>query len=127
MSKIKTALERFQAYCASKGILEKSSLSHIHKISQFEDHERKELRTAYEALQKENAELKEESQNYENASRIAHEWNMQIGLANGELREANAAQAKRIEELEAQIEIMRLPDDVRMLMIHGDSASKNGG
>lgn len=56
---------------------------------------------AYEALQKENERLKEESQNYENASRITHDWSMQIGLANGELREANAEQAKRIAELEA--------------------------
>lgn len=55
MSEIKTALERFQAYCASKGILSKSYLAHIHKIDQFEEHERKELRAAYEALQKENA------------------------------------------------------------------------
>lgn len=44
MSEIKTALERFQAYCASKGIPEKSSLAHIHKMDQFEEHERKELR-----------------------------------------------------------------------------------
>lgn len=51
---IKTALERFQAYCAAKGIPEKSSLAHIHKISQFEEHERKELRAAYEALKAEN-------------------------------------------------------------------------
>lgn len=42
------------------------------------------------------------------------------------LQKENAAQAKRIAELEAQIEVMRLPDDVRMLMIRGDSASKNG-
>ena len=54
MSKIKTALERFQSYCAAKGIPEKSSLAHIHKISQFEEHERKELRAAYEALKAEN-------------------------------------------------------------------------
>jgi predicted RNase H-like nuclease (RuvC/YqgF family) len=54
VSSIKTALERFQAYCDAKGIPEKSSLAHIHKIGQFEEHERKELRAAYEALQKEN-------------------------------------------------------------------------
>ena len=59
MKHIKTAMERFKAYCESKGIPEKSSLAHIHKMSQFEEHERKELRAALEALQAENAKLKE--------------------------------------------------------------------
>ena len=59
MTEIKTALERFQSYCKSKGIPEKSSLAHIHKMDQFEEHERKELRTAYEALENERDELKQ--------------------------------------------------------------------
>ena len=84
MSEVKTALERFQAYCDSKGIPEKSSLAHIHKIGQFEEHERKELRAAYEALQKENAELKRIQSND-----AIDFWN---------LTEQNAAQAKRISE-----------------------------
>ena len=53
MKHIKTAMERFKAYCESKGIPEKSSLAHIHKMSQFEEHERKELRAALEASQAE--------------------------------------------------------------------------
>lgn len=70
---------------------------------------------AYEALQKELAQAKEESQNYENASRITHEWNVQIGLANGELRKANEAQAKRIAHLEYKIDELLLewcPDEM---------------
>lgn len=49
-----------------------------------------------EQLQTENAKLKEESQNYENAVRIVQGWCGEITLANGELRKANAAQAKEI-------------------------------
>ncbi len=56
-----------------------------------------------DALQAENTKLKEESQNYENAVRIVQEWSGQLTLANGELRNETAAQAKRIAELEAPL------------------------
>lgn len=55
---IKTGLERFQAYRKAKGIPQSATLLHAHKIMDFEEQERKELRAAYEALQKENAEQK---------------------------------------------------------------------
>lgn len=54
---IKTGLERFQAYRKAKGIPQSATLLHAHKIMDFEEQERKELRSAYEALQKENADL----------------------------------------------------------------------
>jgi hypothetical protein len=58
-----------------------------------------ELKASNAVLQQQFTQVKEESQNYENASRISHEWSVQIGLANSELREANAEQAKRIAKL----------------------------
>ena len=85
---IKTAQERFQAYMKAKGISLSSSLVHINKISQFEEQERKELRAAYEALQKENAELK-----HINLTSLAD-----LHFKNRELEDKNAEQAKRIEE-----------------------------
>lgn len=63
---IKTAMERFRAYCASKGIPEKSSLAHIHKMSEFEEHERKELRAQNEAQRDEIEKLKQENIKIEN-------------------------------------------------------------
>jgi FtsZ-binding cell division protein ZapB len=59
---------------------------------------------ALEALQAENAKLKEESQNYESALRIVQEWSGEITLANGELRKANKEQVKEIEALRKQVE-----------------------
>ena len=79
MRKIKTAQERFQSYCAAKGIPEKSALAHIHKISQFEEHERKELRAAYEALQQENAELRKKVEEI----KLAYQYQMNLNLKNG--------------------------------------------
>jgi len=81
-----------------------------------------ELRAALEALQAENAKLKEESQNYENAVRIVQEWSGQLTLANGELRNDNAAlvnaneqQAKRIAHQQYLIDTLMLeycPDEM---------------
>ncbi|WP_395008023.1 hypothetical protein [Undibacterium sp.] len=51
------------------------------------------------ALQKELAQAKEESQNYENATRIVHNWGRQFVLANGELRKANTAQVNLLAEI----------------------------
>ena len=55
--------------------------------------------SAIEALQKELAQAKEESQNYENATRIVHNWGRQFVLANGELRKANTAQVNLLAEI----------------------------
>ena len=90
---IKTAQERFQAYMKAKGIPISSSLVHINKMSRFEEQERKEIRAALEALQAENAELKEINDSLHSSSKFTYE-NQKRDLA--ELKAENAAQSKRI-------------------------------
>jgi chromosome segregation ATPase len=96
---IKTAEQRFNEDCEAMNLI---CVDGINQAAYFKA-EIAELRAALEAiqnevmrLQEENAKLKEESQNYENAVRIVQEWSSEITLANGELRKANAAQAKEI-------------------------------
>ena len=89
MNEIKTALDRFQAYCASKGIPEKSSLAHIHKIDQFEEHERKELRAAYEALQKEKTKIEDELDEYKEHHKELTEHYRALQFLESEFRKEN--------------------------------------
>lgn len=94
MRHIETAMERFKAYCKSKGIPEKSSLAHIHKMSQFEEHERKELRTALEASQEQ----------LERLNGLYHSEVSKHQLDYNALQAENAEQAKRIDEIKEVME-----------------------
>lgn len=53
----------------------------------------------YNALKAENERLRQESANYENASKITNNWNLEIANANGNLRQKNEALQAKIDSL----------------------------